>query len=701
VSTLTAGGLRLRATSSLPLPARVALGAALPALAALALVLVSPRGAVDAATGILAIATGLAAGLAAGAVLRSRWALLLAPTAFALVVELRWIPLEGPSVDAPRFDNGYAVLALLLGRGALGLLAFLPLLVGVSLALAALHRRRPGIPAIVGVLAVAALVVAVARPASTPPLPGGIANLERIELGGSEQWLQIRGASEELPVLLYLSGGPGQSDMPQVRATWADLEDDFVIVNLDERGVGKAYASIDPTGTLTLEAAVDDVIELTNVLRARFDEDKVYLVGESWGTLLGVLAVQRAPELFHAYVGSGQMVDVAETDRLLYDDMLAYAERTGDEAAAATMRGYGPPPYADVFANAYVMGYYDRLAGDYDVPAYAVDRAERFGYGPFGHVSAAPGARPAARRDAARGAGLARPGPPRAARPHGARAAVARRPRRAGEEPDLVRARRARDGVRGVPALRGAADGGGPAGHLRCAAVSAPLRLVPFADEHLDAAASLLAARHRRHREAEPLLPEADARARLESEWGADGASGTIAYRGDEPAGYLVARPVPAGAGTWMFAGIGGHAVAGDRELARDLYAAAAGPWAEAGHLHHAVFVPWHDAELVDAWFRLTFGASAAPAMRETGPQPPVDAGVVVRPGAPGDLEATARLDRAMQGATRPAPSFSRSRRSRTRSSSRSGAAPGTRTCSRASWPSATAPGRPSRGSRR
>jgi len=188
------------------------------------------------------------------------------------------------------------------------------------------------------------------------------------------------------------------------------------------------------------------------------------------------------------------------------------------------------------------------------------------------------------------------------------------------------------------------------------------LRIVPFSDEHLAAAAALLAARHARHRSAEACLPaNVDFAAQIEVEWRVEGASGVIAFRADEPVGYLFARPLPYGFGgaTWMLAGIGGHAVEGDRELARDLYAAAAAAWVEAGHPRHAVFVPSSDAALVDAWFRLSFGASAALATRETSPEPPFDGGVEIRPGRPEDLEAAARLDRSMRESMMPSPSFS------------------------------------------
>jgi len=82
-------------------------------------------------------------------------------------------------------------------------------------------------------------------------------------------------------------------------------------------------------------------------LLARFDQEKVYLVGNSWGSLLGVLTVAQRPELFHAYVGAGQMVDLPATDQIYYDDTLAWADRTDNTEIATKLRGNGPPPCAD------------------------------------------------------------------------------------------------------------------------------------------------------------------------------------------------------------------------------------------------------------------------------------------------------------------------------------------------------------------
>ncbi len=186
------------------------------------------------------------------------------------------------------------------------------------------------------------------------------------------------------------------------------------------------------------------------------------------------------------------------------------------------------------------------------------------------------------------------------------------------------------------------------------------LEIVPFSDDHVDAAAELLARRHARHREVELTLPDdVDVRAQLVGEWSAEGASGVFASRGGEAVGYLVARPVRSGGGTWMIAGIGGHALEGDAEVARDLYGAAAGRWVEEGQREHAVFLPSHDTALIDAWFRLSFGASGVLAARETEPAPPFEGDFEIRRGTTADQEAAAMLDRAMGVSMVPAPSFS------------------------------------------
>ena len=230
-------------------------------------------------------------------------------------------------------------------------------------------------------------------PASTPPVrdadggvvPGSIATLDTVLLGGDPHTVMVRAADPGAPVLLYLSGGPGQSDLALARALSEPWVDDVVFATFDQRGNGTSYAALLPTEEATLDRAVTDVIELTTYLRARFGEDKVILMGESWGTILGVLAVERRPDLFHAYLGSGQMVDVTETDRRIYRDLVAYADRTDDHAVAALTERIGEPPYADLpWANADVMLAYEHLYGPYTPSQGYRDRGAASGLDAFG-----------------------------------------------------------------------------------------------------------------------------------------------------------------------------------------------------------------------------------------------------------------------------------------------------------------------------
>jgi pimeloyl-ACP methyl ester carboxylesterase len=179
-------------------------------------------------------------------------------------------------------------------------------------------------------------------------LPGSIAELARVDVGGHELAMMIRGYSVDNPVLLFLAGGPGGSELGAMRRHLPQLESDFVVVTWDQRGTGKSYGQLDPTSTLTLDRAVSDAIEVTNYLRDRFGQEKIYLMGQSWGSILGVLAAQQEPDLYRAFVGIGQMVSPRETDRIIYEDTLAWARETGNAGLVDQLTKIGPPPYENV-----------------------------------------------------------------------------------------------------------------------------------------------------------------------------------------------------------------------------------------------------------------------------------------------------------------------------------------------------------------
>ncbi len=230
----------------------------------------------------------------------------------------------------------------------------------------------------VGVLAVVATAITVLIPARTEPIrgadgtvvPGSVAELTRVSVTGGELKLLIRGTSDTNPVLLFLAGGPGGSEFGAMRRHGEALEDDFVVATLDQRGVGSSYDQLEPLATHTLANAVTDVIEVTEYLRTRFGQRQVYLVGQSWGSFLGVLAAQERPDLFAAFVGVGQMVDVAETDRIFYDDTLAWARARGNVEFVAQLEAAGPPPYSNLLDYPMVFAHEQQVYG-YDHSANA------------------------------------------------------------------------------------------------------------------------------------------------------------------------------------------------------------------------------------------------------------------------------------------------------------------------------------------
>lgn len=383
---------------------RIAAAAGVAALSGILAGVTMPRGPVTTTQALLLMALALLTGMLTGVVLRSRWAMLLAPAAHVVAFELTRLGERGPTVDGIHLETTFGILAFLVGRGVYILLGLLPMVLGSSYG-AAIARRlttkarphrgiaariRTGLSALTA-LALIALAIWIAIPAGVPPvrgadgevIPGSVAELTKVTLGGHEQWIEIRGASPDLPVLLYLSGGPGQSDLALSRAILDPLTRDFLVVGWDQRGTGLSYPALDPE-TLTLDRAIADTAELATYLRQRFDETKIYVLGESWGTTLAVLTAQRHPELFHAVISSGQMISQRETDRMIYEDLLAWAGQNGDTGLANQLREFGPPPYADVWAYGVVMQHYEKIEGDYDPPQGYVDRVEDAGVGFWG-----------------------------------------------------------------------------------------------------------------------------------------------------------------------------------------------------------------------------------------------------------------------------------------------------------------------------
>ncbi len=181
---------------------------------------------------------------------------------------------------------------------------------------------------------------------STPGIQGenAIAELRQVELNGRKEWISIRGQDKTNPVLLFLAGGPGGTQMAAVRHDLSELEKHFIVVNWDQPGSGKSYGSM-KISDITPAVYIEDGIALTKYLCEEFRREKIYLVGESWGSALGIFLADSAPELYHAVIGTGQMVSFLDTELMDYELAMQIARERGDAGTVATLEDNGPPPY--------------------------------------------------------------------------------------------------------------------------------------------------------------------------------------------------------------------------------------------------------------------------------------------------------------------------------------------------------------------
>jgi pimeloyl-ACP methyl ester carboxylesterase len=178
--------------------------------------------------------------------------------------------------------------------------------------------------------------------------PGGVVDGLFARIGGIDQWIQIRGESRDNPVVLILHGGPGFSYIPFTE-TFRSWEKHFTVVQWDQRGAGRTFGRNGKAGggELTIERMSQDGVEVAEFVRKRLGKERVILLAHSWGTILGVRMAVRRPDLFDAYVGTGQIVDMPRNEEVSYDLLLERVRAAGDEKAFKALEGIGRPPYRE------------------------------------------------------------------------------------------------------------------------------------------------------------------------------------------------------------------------------------------------------------------------------------------------------------------------------------------------------------------
>ena len=206
--------------------------------------------------------------------------------------------------------------------------------------------------AIITLLLIGLLVLALYSPGKLEPLKdkegveivGSISEKIFTEIGGIKQGFFIRSENPENPVILFLHGGPGSPELPMFYPfeTPERLEKYFTVCYWDQRGAGMSYSStIDPT-TMTLAQFIDDTRQITEYLQQRFNKQKIYLMGHSWGTYLGVKTIEKYPDNYIAFIGIGQISNQLESEKIAYNYMMQHAKEIGDKRAVKKLERFNP-----------------------------------------------------------------------------------------------------------------------------------------------------------------------------------------------------------------------------------------------------------------------------------------------------------------------------------------------------------------------
>ena len=173
----------------------------------------------------------------------------------------------------------------------------------------------------------------------------GVERLETVRIGDIDQWVSIRGQDRRNPVLLMLHGGPGWVSMPISWYFQRGWEEYFTVVQWDQRGAGKTYREHDPEQvgpTMTLERMVADTEEMAAWLRREFGKARIFVLGHSWGSYLGLQLARSHPDWLHAYIGVGQLTDAPESERRGWAFAFEQAERNGNAEAMAELQSIAP-----------------------------------------------------------------------------------------------------------------------------------------------------------------------------------------------------------------------------------------------------------------------------------------------------------------------------------------------------------------------
>lgn len=176
-------------------------------------------------------------------------------------------------------------------------------------------------------------------------IPGSIATMETVHIGGIAQSIWFRGVDVQKPAIILLHGGPGVSESALFRHYNAALEKHFLMVYWEQRGAGRSYHPDIPRDSMSIDQLERDLDEVVDLVNHRFGKNKVILLAHSWGTVLGTIYAFQHPEKVAAYIGVAQIANFSEGERLSYEWALAQATARDNSVAIADLKAMRPEPH--------------------------------------------------------------------------------------------------------------------------------------------------------------------------------------------------------------------------------------------------------------------------------------------------------------------------------------------------------------------
>jgi len=181
----------------------------------------------------------------------------------------------------------------------------------------------------------------------TAAQPQAIAEESFAPIGRVDQWIAIRGRDRSRPPLLFLHGGPCEAESPFL-SVFEPWEERYVVAQWDQRGTGRTFGKNGTSSNMTMDQLTQDAVEVTQYVLGRVEARKLILVGFSWGAALGLNVIRRRPELFRAFVGTGQPISGRNIFENMRSSAVARADAAADAPAAAELRQFTVSDFADL-----------------------------------------------------------------------------------------------------------------------------------------------------------------------------------------------------------------------------------------------------------------------------------------------------------------------------------------------------------------